>query len=342
MKRRSEQADILDVAREAGVSPATVSRALNHPEIVRPDTRERIRAAVDKLGYIRNRAASSMHGARSGAVGLIVPTIDNAIFSKLIQAFSTTLQNEGVTLLIATHGYDQETERQRLRKLLEHRVDGVGLIGLSHHAGSFELLEARETPAVLMWSYADDAPLPCVGSDNFEAGRLAAEHLLSLGHRRIATIFPPTVGNDRAERRLAGAVSALQAARAAPDKAWRRSSRYSLRQAREAAETLLADERRPTAILAGNDILARGALAAAAALGIKVPEALSVIGIGDFSGSADAIPALTTVKIDATRVGEAAARVLLTRMSSADESEDRLEIPLELMARETCRPPAIV
>lgn len=327
-----QHADIIDVAKAAKVSPATVSRAFNHPNLVRADTRAKIQKAVDELGYIRNRAASAMHGEKSGAVGLIVPTIDNAIFSNLIQAFSTALQDAGQSLLIATHGYDQATEHQLLRKLLEHRVDGVGLIGLSHLDRTFDLLAARETPAVLMWSFDDNARLPCVGSDNFKAGVMAAQHILDLGHRKVATVFPPLDGNDRAERRFAGALSKLGEV---PEE-WRRTARYHIGQAREAAHDLLVGPHYPTAVLAGNDVIARGVISAATGLGIRVPEDLTVMGIGDFTGSADLTPALSTVRIDAPRVGQAAAEALLARMGAKPREASAIqEIPLELMVRDT-------
>ncbi len=335
---QKQHADIIDVAKAAKVSPATVSRAFNHPDLVRADTRAKIQRAVDELGYIRNRAASAMHGEKSGAVGLIVPTIDNAIFANLIQAFSTALQDAGQSLLIATHGYDQTTEHQLLRKLLEHRVDGVGLIGLSHLDRTFDLIEARETPAVLLWSFGVDARLPCVGSDNFKAGAMAARHILDLGHGDVATVFPPLDGNDRAERRFSGALSELGGV---PEE-WHRTARYDIGQAREAACDLLSGPRRPTAVLAGNDVIARGVISAAADLSVRVPEDLTVVGIGDFTGSADLTPALSTVRIDAPRVGQAAAEALLVRMGAKSGDTPQLqEIPLELKIRRTSTSPSV-
>lgn len=333
---RKRNADIIDVAKAANVSPATVSRAFNHPNLVRADTRARIQLAVDKLGYIRNRAASAMHGEKSGAVGLIVPTIDNAIFSNLIQAFSTVLQDAGQSLLIATHGYDQQTEHQLLRKLLEHRVDGVGLIGLSHQERTFELIAARKTPAVLLWSFDENARLPCIGADNFKAGAMAAAHIRDLGHTRVATVFPPLQGNDRAEMRFNGALSQLGPIR----EDWRRTARYHIGQAREVARDLLSKPNRPTAVLAGNDVIARGVISASSDLSLEVPKDLTVVGIGDFTGSADLTPALTTVRIDALRVGQAAAQALLARMGATPiDPPVALEIPLKLMIRATSATP---
>lgn len=336
-----QHADIIDVAKAAGVSPATVSRAFNHPDLVRADTRAKIQKAVDELGYIRNRAASAMHGEKSGAVGLIVPTIDNAIFANLIQAFSTALQDAGQSLLIATHGYDQTTEHQLLRKFLEHRVDGVALIGLSHQDRTFDLITAREIPAVLMWSFSDAPRLPCIGADNAKAGALAARHIVDLGHQAIATVFPPIEGNDRAERRFEGAMEVLAKAGVAPSDHWRRGSRYHLGQAMQSAMDLLSVEDRPTAILAGNDVIARGVISAAMELGMRLPEDLTVVGIGDFSGSAELTPALTTVRIDSVGVGLAAAETLLAQMGAGAGEMGSREIPVELMIRRTSgAPPA--
>lgn len=124
--------DIIDVANHAGVSPATVSRSFNHPDKVLISTRKRIEKAIAQTGYIRNRAAQAIHGKRSGTVGLIVPTLDNAIFSNLIQAFSDEMREHSFTMLVATHGYDLNDEYLLLRSLLEHRVEGVALIGHDH------------------------------------------------------------------------------------------------------------------------------------------------------------------------------------------------------------------
>ena len=136
--KKRQKSDIIDVAKAARVSPSTVSRNFNHPEMVNPATRKKINRAVERLGYIRNRAAQTMHGRRSGTIGLIVPTINHTIFSEVIQAFSDAIDAAGFTLLITSHGYDLDREYAMLRKLLEHRVDGVALIGLEHTIGQFQ------------------------------------------------------------------------------------------------------------------------------------------------------------------------------------------------------------
>ena len=207
-----EKVDIVAVAKAARVSPSTVSRSFNHPDLVKPATRKKIDAAVRRLGYIRNRAAQTIHGIRSGTIGLIVPTIDQAIFAELIQSFSSAVEEKGFTILLASHGYSLEREYALTRKMLEHRVDGVGLIGIEHSGDTFELLSQQNIPSLLLWNYAKDAPFPCVGSDNYRAGYLIGQHVAVLGRKKIAAIFPPQEGNDRASLRLRGVADAVREA----------------------------------------------------------------------------------------------------------------------------------
>ena len=159
--RDDKKADIVAVAKAARVSISTVSRSFNHPDLVKPATRKKIDAAVRRLGYIRNRAAQTMHGIRSATIGLVVPTIDHAIFAEVIQTFSDAVEAEGFTILLASHGYDLEREYAVLRKFLEHRVDGVALIGHDHSEETYQLLERQSIPALSVWSYDAASRISC-------------------------------------------------------------------------------------------------------------------------------------------------------------------------------------
>lgn len=332
---KSEKADIIAVAKAAKVSPSTVSRSYNHPELVNPATRRRIQRAVEKLGYIRNRAAQTIHGRRSGTIGLVVPTINHAIFAEVIQAFSDAIDQAGFTLLIASHSYNLEREYDMIRKLLEHRVDGVALIGLEHSQATFNLLEQQSIPALAIWNYAAASSMPCVGADNAQAGRLAARHLTQIGHRQIGLIFPGTEGNDRARDRRIGALEVLEAAKAELREAWNVTAPYSISQAKAAALTVLDLPERPTALLCGNDVLAQGALYAAHACGLRVPEDVSIIGIGDFKGSADIEPGLTTVAIPATDIGTWAGERFAEYITSETREMFRVSCPPQTVVRAT-------
>ncbi len=333
-----KQADIIDVANNAGVSPATVSRTLNHPDMVKPDTRKRIQKAIEATGYIRNRAAQAIHGRRSGTVGLIVPTLDNAIFANLIQAFSDQLNASGFTMLVATHGYDLDREYELLRSLLEHRVEGVGLIGLDHKDETYSLIERRNTPCIAMWNYMADTRIPCIGVDNYEAGRMITQHFLDLGHKDIAVVFPDANGNDRASQRLKGVLETLKKANIEIKSDRNIHTPYSIKLAREAVMPLLSSGDKPTAIISGNDVIAQGVIYAAHSLGISIPDEISIAGIGDFSGSAHLYPSLSTVRLRPNKVGQTAGLLLDQLINQKDGARiENVAITSELIIRESTK-----
>ena len=331
-------AGIIDVALAAGVSASTVSRCFNHPGLVSAPTRRRVEEAVRRLGYIRNRAAQTIHGRRSGTIGLVVPTVDHAIFAELIQSFSDAVEARGFTILLASHAYDLEREHALVRKMLEHRVDAMALVGLSHLDETLDLLTRREMPSVLLWNHREDAALPCIGADNRDVGLLIGRHLGGLGHRAVASIFPPRGGNDRAAERHEGLRRGLAACGARLGEG--RETPYSVAAAKAAAIELLDRPDPPGAIACGNDVLAWGALHAAARLGIPVPGRLSVTGAGDFTGSAEFEPALTTVHIPARRIGQRAADAVADRLASGAEAITGCRLEPELRIRGTTGPAA--
>ncbi len=302
---------IIDVALRAGVSPATVSRFFNSPDVVREPTRKRIEKAAQDLGYIRDRMAGALHNRFSGTFGLIVPTIDNAIFAEMIEAFSVRLQEEDRTLLIAAHGYDLGLETAIVRSLLERRIDGIALVGFDHDQVSLNMLKQRDVPVVCMWNYDANAAMPSVGADNEFAGKLIADHIIQLKHRDIALLFPETSNNDRARGRKIGVVQSLQAAGIAIGENRDLQCSYDLGEAKNIALSLLGHQP-PQAIICGNDIIAHGVLFACHSLGIKVPTDVSIVGIGDFGGSEYLEPGLTTVRLPAKRIGRQAADTLLS------------------------------
>ncbi|WP_416514253.1 substrate-binding domain-containing protein [Aliiroseovarius sp. YM-037] len=298
------------MARVAKVSASTVSRYFNHPELLKSSTRKRIDTAVRKTGYIRNRAAQTIHGIRSGTIGVLVPTLDHAIFAEVVQAFSDEVAKQGFTILLASHGYDPQREYAILRKMLEHRVDGIVLTGLDHDEAVFQLIDSQTIPSVLMWNFADTARYPCIGTDNQLAGRLIAEHVLSLGHRDIACMLPPVAGNDRASDRHTAIMKTLAAAGVSVRTEWKLTTVYSVAASKRDTMALLQSKARPTALICGNDVLATGAIYGATAAGLSVPDDMSITGIGDFKGSADIEPPLTTVRIPARRIGREAGNAL--------------------------------
>lgn len=326
---------LLDVALRAGVSGATVSRYFNHPDVVRPDTRHRIETAARELGYIRDRVAGALYGKMSGSVGLIVPTIDNAIFSELIEAFSAELHTQDRTMLIASHNYDLEREIGIVRSLLERRIDAIALVGRDHPAAAIEMLKVRNIPVVSLWNALGASGITSIGTDNRQGAFDIAQHVIDLQHKHIALLFPDTQFNDRARDRKAGVLQALDEAGIKIPEAWDLQCSYDTAEAK--AKTLaLIKESTPSAFICGNDIIAHGVIYAASRAGLRVPDDISVVGIGDFKGSSAIEPPLTTVRLPARRIGQLAAEALINKLNHKDTAEivDCM-IPTQLIIRES-------
>ena len=326
---------ILDVAARAGVSGATVSRYFNSPDVVRLPTREKIAKAAAELGYIRDRMAGVLHGKRSGTVGLIVPTIDHAIFSELIEAFSSQLLEHDCTMLIASHNYNLDREVGIVRSLLERRIDALALVGSEHALAATEMVKVRDIPIVTLWNAEGVAGIPSIGTDNREGAFNITKHLLTLGHRHLALLFPETKANDRARDRKAGVVQALELAGISIPENWDIQCSYDIDTSKAIALKLLSRQA-PTAIVCGNDVIAHGVIHAAKRLNIAIPEQLSVAGFGDFKGSSAIEPALTTVRLPARRIGQQAARLLMSKVNNQNAGTANHIIPAQLIIRDSC------
>ncbi len=324
--KRSSAPTLLDVARRAGVSTATVSRALNDPALVTDSTRELVLRAVDQLGYTPHFGGRALVSNRFDTIGAVIPTMDNAIFARGLQAFQETLSDAGVTLLVASSGYDAARELQQIRTLVGRGTDGLMLIGMARPAESYAFLDRRRIPYVLTWNYRCDRKECFVGFDNRQAARAMAHKVIEHGHRRIAMIAGITAGNDRASDRVDGVRAALEEAGMSGRRMPIVEETYSLSGGRRALAALLERRPRPTAVICGNDVLAVGAISEAKALGLRVPDDVSITGFDDIELSEVTEPRLTTVHVPHRRMGEAAARALL---AMRDGTTDRQGIELE-------------
>jgi LacI family transcriptional regulator len=311
-----------DVARRAGVSTATVSRCLNSPDRVRPETRARIEAVVAELGYTPNFGARALASNRTNTIGAIIPTMESAIFALGLQALQDELSTNGNTLLVATSHYDPHLEAAQIKTLLGRGVDGLALIGEARPADTYRLLRERRVPFVLLWNHRTDCPYPCVGFDNRAAARKLTERVLEFGHRRVAMIAGVTAWNDRATGRIAGVRDALLAEGLSLRAPYLVETRYTVDESFEAAKQLLALSPRPTAIICGNDVQAAGALRAAREVGLAAPDDVSIVGFDDIELAIAVTPLLTTVRVPHRRMGQAAAQLLLRLIASGDPGEN--------------------
>lgn len=338
-RTRSGAPGIIDVANQAGVSPATVSRFFNSPDAVRVETRKRIQSAATELGYIRDRMAGAMHNRFSGTIGLVVPTINNTIFSELIDAFSSQLLSHDRTMLVASHNYDLTLEASIIRSLLERRIDGVAVIGHNHLNSAIDMLKVRSVPVVALWGHAANASIPFVGADNELAGFKVTDHLIKQGHKDIAFIFPDVTNNDRAHARKQGAMRAMQEANLTVGQNRVHDCPYDIAESKKTASRIL-EKNKPTAIVCANDVIAHGVIFAAQTQSLNLPQHLSVVGIGDFAGSADVVPSLTTVRLPAKRIGRLGADALVKMNEYGSEYTFANQlIETELIIRESSSHP---
>ncbi len=329
MTSRSK-ARLVDVARAAGVSPATVSRALSQPGLLSAETLARVRASAQALGYRPDAAARTLASGRSMAVGAVTPTLDNAIFSKALQAMQTVLSGAGYQLLVASHDYSAAAEADAVRALLARGVDGLMLVGAERAPETEVMLSAAGIPVVLTWRTTPGRAAVTV--DNERAGRLAAQHLIDLGHRRIGMVTGSFTFNDRQRARMHGAREALRAAGLdLPD--WLVSQQpTTLAGGRSGAAALMALATPPTAIIGGIDLIAIGCMIEAQARGLRVPGDLSVVGIDDLDMSAHVTPSLTTVHVPTALIGAQAAEMLVQAIRDGDRRM-AIELPVALVTR---------
>ncbi len=335
--RAKSNATLKDVAHSAGVSTATVSRALMQPHVVRPETRKRVQQAIARLNYVSDGAARALSTRRSHTIGAVIPTLDNAIYSASTHSLQRTLEQAGYTLLLACHEFDLAAEARITHAFAERGVDGLVMVGMQHHPATLKLLATLGTPYVFTWAIDRNRRSASVGFDNRAAGRMIARHLLSLGHRDIGMISGVVAGNDRAADRLQGVRAALAVAGVPLPASNVMEARYSLEAGREAL-TVLMGRARVSAVICGNDVLAIGAIQAAQALGIRVPQNLSITGFDDMAFSTVISPALTTIRFPTAEVGVQAARYLIERIGEAAPIR-RVVLPLELVVRDSTAPP---
>jgi LacI family transcriptional regulator len=327
------------IAREAGVSIATASRAIRQPEVVSEETRARVLRLVEAYGYVPDAAAASFSSRRSGVIGLVVPTISNSIYAAFTEAVQARLQESGRKLLIASTGYSSEVERDIIFKLVESRAESVILTGYARDAQLYDVLRRYEIPFVISWSTSPDPDVPSISFDNYAASLDAVERLLSLGHRRIALICGVTAVNDRARQRLAAYRDAIERSGIAFDETLVFERPFEAAEGSIALERILDLPEPPTAVFCANDILAMGALFACQRRRVRVPEDLSIVGFDDLPIAATTWPALSTVRVPAADMGRMVAEGVVSALDSGEAIRSQV-VRTEFKSRQSaCRAP---
>ncbi len=336
---RKPNPTIDDVALKANVSTATVSRFLNDPKRVREATGLRVKRAVEELGYAPHFGGRALAMNSTDTIGAVVPTIENAIFARGIQAMQERLAQDNVTLLIASSNYDTKQEWQQIQALVARGIDGLLLIGKDRDPSVYAFLKNRGLPYVLAWVWNDDRDHTYVGFPNDASSQELTKRVLEKGHTNIGMIAGVLADNDRARARVSGVRTALANAdlSLAPDQLI--ESVYDMRSGANAFKSLMAQSPRPTAIICGNDVLAAGAQMGARELGLIVPDDVSVVGFDDIDLASGISPPLTTVHVPHRRMGNSAAELLLDMRAGRQVSSQRIDTTIVM--RGSLAPPAM-
>ncbi len=320
---------ITDVAAAAGVAPMTVSRVINTPERVTPDTAARVRAVIARLGYVPNLVAGGLSSRRSRMIAAIVPTIAHPMFTALFDSFTEALREAGYQAMLSLSGYAPGREDELVRALLGRRPDGILLTGAEHARATRQMLEEAAIPVVEIF----DAGTPIdmlVGFDHAAIGAAVAEYFLAKRHRRFAVF---AAGDTRALARRRGFVERVRRAGAALVGDPVVGAPSTIAAGRAALRTLLPKLDARTALFCSSDLLAFGAIVEARAHGIDVPGRLSVCGFGDFELGAASEPAFTTVTVEAARIGREAGAMLLARLHGDAIERNVVHVPFRILER---------
>ena len=338
---------IQDVAARAGVSAMTVSRVLNHPARVAPATRQRVEQAIRELGFVPNALARQLLRGRTHTLALLVSDIGNPFFTQIARGVEDVAQRNGYTVIFGNSDESVEKERQYLHALLGRRIDGLLIAPAGNGSRPMlDLLVQRGTPFVLLDRAIDGVPADLVIGDNIGGARKLTEHLIGLGHHRIALVNgDPEVPTARDRRR--GYLDTLRDRGIAPrpelivDGSYRRDS------GTRAARQLLAlpDDQRPTAIFAANNFLAVGVIEALRAAQVIIPRDIAVVCFDDIEMAAALDPFLTVMAQPARTFGTIGAQFLLERLEPASSgaagpraaaAPRRVVLPPELIVRVSC------
>ncbi|SDG60502.1 LacI family transcriptional regulator [Lentzea fradiae] len=301
---------IRDVAQHAGVSNATVSNVLNRPDVVAPATRQRVLAAIEELGFVRNESARQLRAGRSRVLAYVVLDAANPFFTDVARGVEDAARDAGLALFLCNSASDGNREREYLELLHEQRVEGILITPVD--AESAQLLD-RGTPVVLVDRGATDGTRCSVAVDDVLGGELAVTHLIENGHTRMAMVGGPLSIQQVRDRRE-GALRAVEAAGLPADALTFLETRgLQVGEGRNAGERLvgLPSSRRPTAAFCANDLLALGLLQSMTQQGLRVPDDLAVVGYDDIEFAAAAAVPLTSVRQPREQLGRTATRLLL-------------------------------
>ncbi|MGE7545983.1 LacI family DNA-binding transcriptional regulator [Sporosarcina newyorkensis] len=327
--------NIFDVAKLANVSIATVSRVTSNKEGVNEKTRAAVLEAMDKLGYRPNSAARTLRMSKSNIIIVLMLNIKNTFYSEYIRGLEEVARNAGYDLLIGSTDGDIEKEKNYMDLIRDSRVDGVILTTAGVLNDDFVKKINESSPVVLTFDYVPGQNIPSISIDNESASRKITNHLINMGHKRIAHITG-YMGRLQSQTRLNGYKQALAQHNIQVQEALIQEGGYLLQDGYIATQKLLSFEKVPTAIYGGNDNIAIGALKAILDAGLRVPEDIAVVGFDDVEVASYMTPSLTTIHQPRYEIGKRAMDLLLKKINEEQIQQPHVILEDELMIRESC------
>lgn len=331
---------IKDVARQAGVSVGTVSNVINRPDLVSAQTRDRVRAVITRLGYVRSESARHLRAGASRIVALLVLDMGNPFFVDVAKGAERAARAAGLGVMVCNSAQSAAEETEYLTLFAEQRVRGVLVTPVESGSGGLAALRRQQIPFVLVDRVAADADGCSVSVDDVTGGRLAVGHLIAAGHRSVVYVGGPPEIQQVRDRRT-GALAALAGAGLPPRALTEVSAdRLDVSAGRDAGARLLGLAPRPTAVFCANDLLALGVLQALFAARVRVPEDIALVGYDDIEFAAAAAVPLTSVRQPAVAMGKLAAELLVAE-ASHDPAHVHRQVVLqpELVVRRSTLPP---
>ena len=332
---------IREVAKVAGVSYATVSHVLNNTRFVSQETRDRVMAAIADLDYRPNALARSLRSGKTDTIGLILPDSANPFFAEIGRSIEDAAFELGYNVFLCNTDGNVHREQLYVDLLSKKQVDGIIFVAAGDQVDSLNALLSHEMPVVLVDRDLPNVEVDAVLTDNQQGGYLATRHLIELGHRRIACITGPSSITPSAER-ITGYREALEEEGIPYDDSLVLTGNYQPDSGLQATSTLLSLDSPPTAIFALNDLMAVGALHAAAKAGRHVPEEVAIIGYDDTELASFMNPPLSTIAQPKTEIGVQATKILARRISNKTFPPYRIILPPELVIRESTSPEPVV
>lgn len=327
---------VIDVAKAANVSIATVSRSFNKPEMVKPEVREKILEIASNMGYTANSAAKSLRSKKTKVIGAIIPTLDHSIYATMINAFQKKLSEQGYVVYILTCGFDASDIFDKVTLLLERGAEALLIVGEILDKNLEKYLLKFKIPTICTYSYHHDSKFPFIGFDNYASTTTIVEYLYSLGHKEIAMICGPLKGNDRQIARVESFKN-FMTTKQAEHSVWECKNQYNIASGKEILKEIVKSNPNVTAIICNSDVIAFGVLAGAKELGIKIPEQLNVIGYDNLEFAEYLTPPLTTLNIPAEEMGILSAKAVLDNLNNQQPLKSYL-LKTELIVRESTNP----